>query len=151
LLPGERQSLHVTLARALRDNPELAGAGATAAAELAHHWYAAGELPEALSASLEAAIEADRMHALAEALLDYERALEIWDRAGSPVRELALDRIDVMRRAADLAHLTGESERAIALARAAIDCLDPADPVAIALLHERLGRYLWIAGRGEDA
>ena len=151
LLPGERQSLHLTLARALRDHPELAGADATAAAELAHHWYAAGELPEALAASIEAAIEAERVHALGEALLHYERALEIWDRAGPPARELPLHRIDVMRRAAAVANLTGDNERAIALARAAIERLDAGDLVAIALLHERLGRYLWLAGRGEDA
>ena len=46
--PGERLRLHRAIAEALAANSELATAGA--AAELAHHWYAAGELPAALDA-----------------------------------------------------------------------------------------------------
>ena len=121
LLPGERRKLHVMLARALGEQPELAGHGATAAAELAYHWYAAGELPQALAASVTAGLAAERVYALTEALLHYERALEAWDDAGDVVRELPLNRVELTRRAADAAHLTGAHDRAVALARDVID------------------------------
>ena len=151
LLPGERQSLHLTLARGLDERPELAGSTATPAAELALHWYAARELPKALAASIDAGIQAENVHALGEALLHYERALEIWDAADHAPGALSLGRIDVMRRASNAANLTGSPDRAIVLARETLERIDPSDAGAIALGRERLGRYLWSAGRGLDA
>ena len=151
LLPGERGTLHVMLARALEERPELAGSKATAAAEPAFHWYAAGELSEALPASINAGVAAESVHALGEALLHYERALKIWDAAAPAARELALDRIDVIRRAADAASLTGATARAIALAHQLLEEVDPIDASRAARGHERLGRYLWLSGRGVDA
>jgi len=140
LLAGERRSLHRALAQA----------GAGAPAELAHHWHAAGELAAALAASLEAAAAAEALHAPGEALLHYERALEIWDRVDDPPAEPS--RLEVTRRAAEAALRAAEPARAIELGRAAIDRIDArADPVAAALAHERLGRYVWVAGRDEDA
>jgi DNA-binding CsgD family transcriptional regulator len=151
LLPGERSALHITLAKALSGSPDLTGTRA-AAAELAHHWYAAHELGEALPASIAAGMESEAVHAFAEALLHYERALEIWDSAAGAAGPLPLDRVEATRRAAEAANHTGDSERAIALARSALELLgDAADPVTVALVRERLGRYLWTAGRGEDA
>src|SRR6185312_4628454 len=147
LLPGQRRALHTTLAETLSRRPELAGA---APAELAHHWHAAGRLPEALGASVDAGLAAERVHGLAEALAHYERALGMWDAAGDV--ELPVDRAEVTRRAADAALLTGEYERAIALAQAVIDLTDEqAEPARAALAHARLGHTLWHAGRGEQA
>ena len=80
LLPGQRRALHTTVAETLAKRPELAGSAA--APELAYHWHAAGRLPEALRASVDAGLSAERIHALAEALLHYEQALGIWDAAG---------------------------------------------------------------------
>ena len=57
-----------------------------------------------------------------------------------------------MRRAADAALRAAEEDRAIALARELITGIDErAEPVQAALAHERLGRYLWMAGRDQDA
>jgi DNA-binding CsgD family transcriptional regulator/tetratricopeptide (TPR) repeat protein len=153
LLPGERRRLHIDLARALAAHPELGSAKATTAAELAHHWHAARELREALPASVRAGIEAEAVRAVAEAALHYERALEIWDAVGDDNdTEPALSRVEVTTRAADAENLAGESERAVALARGALELVDETtEPVTAALIHERLGRYLWTAGRGEDA
>src|SRR5581483_7419472 len=64
-LPGERLRLHAAIARALSANAELATTGA--AAELAYHWYAAGDLPAALKSSIKAVAEAERMYAYEEA------------------------------------------------------------------------------------
>ena len=152
LLPGERQSLHLRLAQLLADQARSGPATAGRAAEVAHHFYAAGELPEALTASVAAGIAAERLPAFGEAWLHYGRALEIWDRATPMPEGLPLGRIEVMRRAADAALMTGETEPAIALARAVLAEIDEhREPIQAALAHERLGRYLWTAGQGEAA
>jgi DNA-binding CsgD family transcriptional regulator/tetratricopeptide (TPR) repeat protein len=146
MLPGQRRALHTSIAETLSRRPELGGAAASA--ELAHHWHAAGRLPEALRASVDAGLSAERVHALAEALVHYERALGLWDAAGDT--ELLVDRVEIIRRAADAALLTGEYERAIALAREVIDRTDEhAEPASAALAQARLGHTLWHAGQGE--
>jgi predicted ATPase/DNA-binding CsgD family transcriptional regulator len=157
LLPEERRRLHRRLAQAA-EAAEAASVSSglrwMAAAELAHHWYAAGRLEAALPAALAAAAAAEEIYALDEARLHYERALEIWDQVdlqpgeGGP----ALSRLEVIRKAAEAANGTGQSERAIALARDAVAAIDErAQAAQAALAHERLGRYLWLAGRGDDA
>jgi class 3 adenylate cyclase/tetratricopeptide (TPR) repeat protein len=150
LLPGQRRSLHVKLALALAGQPGSSENGAGSAAELAYHWHAAGELDQALIASVRAGMEAGAVYAHAEAVGHYTRALEIWDRAA--VSQPPLDRLTVIRRAADEASLSGDPDRATAAARAALGLVDEhADPVTAALLHERLGRFLWTAGKEGDA
>lgn len=147
LLPSERRALHLELAHALTERPELAGPTASAAAELAYHWHAAGQLPDALAASVRAGIAAEDVHAFSEALLQYERALAIWDTASRIALDVPLARTEVMRHAAEAANLSGAMERAIELARGALERIDEhRDPVAAALVHERVGRYLWTGG-----
>jgi predicted ATPase len=149
LLPGERTKLHVELAQAIEANPALAGQGATRAAELAYHWYAAHDLPRALRASIEAGLESEAIYAFAEAQRHFERALELWDFDDG---DLPADRFEVLRRAAAAAASVGDLERAVALARSLVDELDEtADPEAAALALERLARYLWTHGRGIEA
>ena len=150
LLPGERRSLHRTLAQTLSARPDLAGGAALAEAELAYHWYAAGELPTALRASLAAGFAAEELRALGEAWLHYARALEIWDRLESVPDELPLGRCDLLRRAADAAVLTGDVRSGLRIARELLAEVDEQhEPVDAALAHERLGRYLWMDGCGD--
>jgi DNA-binding CsgD family transcriptional regulator/tetratricopeptide (TPR) repeat protein len=152
LLPGERRDLHLRLAQILSGQPALAGAKAAGAAELAHHWYAARELPAALAALVSAGVAAEGLCAPAEAWEHYERALDIWDRVAPVPGELPLERVEVLRRAAEAALMTGEEERAISLANDVLARVDEHhDPIGAALAYERLGRYLWIAGRDEEA
>lgn len=147
LLPSQRRALHRTVAETLSRRRELGGG---APAELAHHWHAAGRLGEALCASVNAGLSAERTHALAEALMHYERALEMWDAAGDV--ELPADRVEIIRRAAQAALQTGEYDRAIELAYEVIDRTDEqAEPAEAALAHARLGHILWHAGQGERA
>jgi predicted ATPase len=80
LLAGERVRLHTALAGALEAGLETGEAPATRAARLAYHWSAAGDQPRALSASIEAAAAAERVYAFAEAQLQLERVLGLWDR-----------------------------------------------------------------------
>ena len=148
LLLEERRAVHLNFAEALSTSLNPADER-TAAAELAHHWYAAGRLPQALVASIDSGLQADSVRAPGEALVHYERVLELWDTVDPAAPELS--RIEVIQHAAEAAMLVGHVDRAIALARDTLDRLGPDDPVAVSLAHERLGRYLWSGGRGEEA
>jgi DNA-binding CsgD family transcriptional regulator len=153
VLPGERARLHAAIAQALTDAPDLASEGAAvAAAELAHHWKAAHELGSALAASVDAGLAASRIAAYPEAQRHFEYALDVWDRVDDAEARARMDRIDVIRRAADAAHSGTDRERSIALlrdAQARVDAIR--DPVRAGLIHERLGRYLWVLGRTDEA
>ncbi|HEY5787391.1 MAG TPA: AAA family ATPase [Microlunatus sp.] len=153
LLPGERAHLHAAIARALTDAPDLANdSTASRTAELAHHWKAAHHVDEAFAASVAAGRAAARIAAFPEAQRHFEYALDVWDRVKGPVVHAGMDWVDLTRRAAEVANLAADRERAIALARAAADQLDGIrDPVRAALVQERLGRYLWLAGREDEA
>jgi tetratricopeptide (TPR) repeat protein len=147
LRPTRRRVLHAAVAETLSRSPEPGGAAARA--ELAHHWHAAGRLPEALCASVDAGRAAQQVQGLAEALMHYERALAMWDDAGV---DLPLERVEVTRRAADAALEIGQYDRAITLAREVVDRTDEqADPTGAALAHARLGHTLWHVGHGENA
>src|SRR4029453_9663476 len=90
LLPGERIRLHAAIARALSEDPTLAGGpDALAAAELAHHWHAAHDLPRALQAGGGGGQAAAGIYAFSEAQRQLERALVLWDRV--PDAEAATD------------------------------------------------------------
>ena len=120
LFPAERAALHRSLAAALQDP-----------AQRAHHCQRAGLRAEALAASMEAGIEAARVHAHSEARVHFERALELWD--------ASVDRVDLLSRAAQAARFSGDPERAVALCREAL-ALEQ-EPGRRAALYERLGEY----------
>jgi DNA-binding CsgD family transcriptional regulator len=151
LLPGERGDLHVRLAEALSGNAALSAESVGPAAELAWHWHQAHELPHALSASVIAAAQAEKMHAPADAARHLENAVELWDRVGDPERSSGTTLVDLVRRAAELSYLAGENDRAVALARRVLELVDHGDPVATSLAHERLARYLWANGRHRES
>ena len=146
LLPGERTRLHSAFARTL-DLAREAG-DSTRSSELAYHWYAAHDLPRAFEAAMTAAAAAEASYAFPEALVQYERSLELWDRVPDAAASAGLDRVDLLAAAASVARFN-EPLRAIAHLREALDLVDETrDPVRAGLLHERLGRSAWIAGEG---
>ncbi len=148
MLPGERTKLHAELAEALEADPSLGEGRAGAAAEVAHHWWEAKRLPEALSSTVAASRAAEEVYAFPEAHRFLEHALEIWDQVDDAEQRAGADRAEIFARAAENANLIGELARSVALARKAIELVDD-DPVRLALLHERLGRYLWVTGDAE--
>jgi DNA-binding CsgD family transcriptional regulator/tetratricopeptide (TPR) repeat protein len=147
LLPGELARLHRALAEALVADPGLAGEPHGLAGRVAHHWLAAGDLARGRRASYDAAREAERTLAFVEALTHYERVLSLPD-DGAP---LPVPRYRLLWDAAETAHLAGEGARAAELVEQAIACVDPDQPHHGAYLHERLGRYSWMAADGERA
>jgi DNA-binding CsgD family transcriptional regulator/tetratricopeptide (TPR) repeat protein len=124
LVPGERERMHHAALAALEGH-------SAGPAELAYHHLAAGQRAEALAALVEAGHADARRAAYPEALSHFERALE-----------LAPERIDLYRDAADAARLTGEYERAIEHCRSALERIDVArDPLRAAAFLERLSVY----------
>jgi DNA-binding CsgD family transcriptional regulator/tetratricopeptide (TPR) repeat protein len=145
ILPGEREELHGRLA------DELARARAVAPAELASHWAAAGRPVEALTASVEAARQAESVYGLVEALGHLERALTVWPTVPDAAERVRLDLADLCAWAAELATQTGASPRAVELTRRAIELAGDGDPRRSALLQRSLGRHLYASGQADDA
>ncbi|HEV2872913.1 MAG TPA: hypothetical protein VG409_16025, partial [Actinomycetota bacterium] len=146
LLPGERTRLHARFAAALaaRDGDGDPGL----AAELAWHWYAAHDLDRALPAAVTAGLAAERAYAFAEAQRQFERALELWERAGATAQEVGMDKAELLARTGEAAANAGAADRAVALVRAALSEVDPAaDPRLAGQLTERLAYHLRVAGR----
>lgn len=136
LLPGERIRLHARCARVLTADPSLAPEG-RAAAELAAHWYAAGDRARAFAGAWHAAGAAGTAYAYAERLTMLERVLDLWDAVPDPVGDLGADRIRVLELAADAATHGGAAGRAEDLLTAALRDLDPVrDPERTALALE---------------
>ena len=141
LLPGEREAIHARLAQALVADP--ASAASSIAAEVAHHWAAAGRSAEALRASVTAARDADAVAARPEALRHLESALELWPQVDDPQALANLDLEQLLQWSAEVAYYAGAGGRAPDLLRRAI-ALNGAvsDAVQLGLLHARLATYL---------
>jgi DNA-binding NarL/FixJ family response regulator/tetratricopeptide (TPR) repeat protein len=147
LLPGEQVRLHAAYARLLAADP-----GGAAAAELAHHCLASHDLAGALAASVRAAEEAAAVLAPAEALHHLSNALGLWERVPAPAAAAGVDRVELSLRAAAAASVAGELQRAASLAQdAARTAHATSDPARAARADERLGLYLFYAGRMEEA
>ncbi len=149
LLPGERVQLHAAYATTLAAREDCGGCDqASAAAELAHHWYAAHDLDRALPAAVRAGLAAERVYAHAEAQRQFERALELWERAPAVQPDLGLDRVDLLGRAAEAAFRVGGADRAVALVRTALKQVDAeVEPLRAGVLTARLADFLRSSGR----
>ncbi len=151
MLPGERVRLHTAYAEALSADPELAG-DAAAGAALAYHFYAAHDLPRALTASVDAARAARAAYAPGEAQRHLERVLELWPRVADPAARCGIDRVEVLRLASDAANAAGEIERALTLLGEAAAELGPdADPERRAVLVVQRSNVVRALGRGEES
>jgi DNA-binding CsgD family transcriptional regulator/tetratricopeptide (TPR) repeat protein len=146
LLPGERRALHERYAIALTARPELGDPSpAGAAAELAHHWEAAGRVDEAYGAAVRAGEAAAAVAAYDEAARQLAKAIDLLEQLPRPPE--AGEKVGLLRNAADAADLAGDVGRALALTRSALALTDAtADPQLAGLLHSRIGYLLWASG-----
>jgi DNA-binding CsgD family transcriptional regulator/tetratricopeptide (TPR) repeat protein len=135
LLPGERVRWHTAYVAAL----SARGARATAA-ELARHARAAGNLPVALRASIEAGDEAMSVGGPDEAVAHYEAALELlaMERPGAFDDDASqIDRVGLAIKASEAALAAGRVHRALALVRRELAAFPATqDPVERARLLE---------------
>ena len=148
LLPGERRELHERLASVLSERTELAEPSpAGAAAELAFHWEGAGRSSEALGAAIDAGAAAARVAAWADADRQYERALRLAE--ATPLPE-GIDRVELLRRAAEAAELSGDLPRAQTLIDGALAVAEETGE-RVALLHARHGYLRWTQGDNDGS
>ena len=137
LLPGEHGRLHARFAKAIAADPTLVPAG-RAPISLAYHWYSAHDLTWALISAWRAAAEAGTVLAYSEQLGMLTRVLELWDRVSDAAQRIGADHVTVLATAAEVAELSGESERGVAFASAALREVDAnATPARAALLLDQ--------------
>ena len=139
LLPGEGGQLHSRFAQAISADPALVPPG-RAAAEQAHHWYAAHDMTWALISAWQAAAESSHALAHAEQLAMLSRVLELWEQVPGAGQRIGTGKLEVLETATRAADLAGEFDRGITFAKAALRQIDiAADPVRAALLLETRG------------
>ncbi|WP_426513550.1 helix-turn-helix transcriptional regulator [Dactylosporangium sp. McL0621] len=152
MLPGERVRLHTAYGEALSHDPKLLDDDRGVAATLAHHWYAALDLPRALSASVQAGRQAGAGYTPAEALRHLERALQIWPRVPDAAECAGLDWTHLSLLAAEAAWGAGESGRALSIVDQVLtDSGLVTDPLRRAQVIERRANVLRTLGRDEEA
>ena len=151
LLPGERTRLHARFAELLADSDRLATVPGTAA-ELAHHCLASHDIAGAFSASVQAAQEAERLAAPAEAHRHYDAALALWERVSEPEKLAGMNRGKLAFRSATSAAASGEVARAVHELRRLRGWLgDSGDPALTSRVRERLSYFLLETGAVADA
>ncbi|WP_163511093.1 helix-turn-helix transcriptional regulator [Fodinicola acaciae] len=150
LLPAERRRTHAQAATLLTAHPSWGEV--STAVRVAHHWRAAGRLPEALAAEIRAGQAAAAVHAHQEALESLERAIEHWPAVRDAERVAGMDRATLLSGAADLADLVGDGVRAIELMRQATDAVDAArEPKRAARLFALLAEHELCESHDDEA
>ena len=114
LLPSQRTRLHLRAAEVLADSPDRLRRPAEWAAARAYHLYSGRDFERALPAAIGAGLAAEAALAFAEALVQFERALELWPRAAAAHESLPLDRIGLLEHAAEAAMNGGAGTRGVA-------------------------------------
>ena len=146
LLPGERIELHRRYAIALPRNQEPTQPGL--AAQIAHHWYEAGEPENALVAAVAAARASEGVHAHSEAHRLWLRAAELVPLASG---EAVIARPECLDRAARAAELAGDHDQAVKLLEELLGAHDAPRGLPAALLHARKGSALAALGLATEA
>jgi DNA-binding CsgD family transcriptional regulator len=146
-----RVDLHLAMARALTADPSLSLAEGSAAAELASHWYLAGSRPEAFTAAVQAGLAAVRTLAFPSAEMQFTRALEMWRQVADAESRAGMSKVDLLAATADAARWAGNVEPAVEHIRQAVAEAGNIGPDSLSELYERLGSYLWEAGRRAES
>ena len=142
LLPGQRARMHNAYAHAIVNAPTARQAASHYAAELAEHWYQAGQPGEALAWAVRAADNAERVYAHAEAARHCDRAAALWEQVADAADRAGVDRAGLHWRAARAWEYAGDETRARAHVEQALRHVDPAaNPVRAGLLHNLRGWY----------
>jgi DNA-binding CsgD family transcriptional regulator len=111
LLPGERTRLHAAMSTLLAEKHRLSVPGTYA--ELAQHCLASHDIQGAFSASVDAAREAEKLGAPAEAHRHYDQALALWERVSEPEQAAGMSRGKLGLQSASMAAASGDVDRAV--------------------------------------
>lgn len=149
LVPDEKVPLHRAAAVALAGHPELT-ADLDFAAELARHWDAAEDAPEALLALLQAAEHASRQYAYETAAELYERAQFWWPAVPGAAVLTGIDHLELLLATADAEGDSAHYEAAADTARSALDEAAEISPVECVRVFPRARRHLWGAQRSHE-
>ncbi|RKS04593.1 putative ATPase [Nocardiopsis sp. Huas11] len=142
ILPGPHSRLHLRFAQLIDEYPDAVPADRRAA-EQAHHFLAAQDLPSALQAAWWAAVRAGDTLAFSEELDMLERVLDLWDRVPDAERRVeGRTWAQVVSAAASAALEAGRSKRARELTDEALASLadDAEDDHTLAVRAELLRR-----------
>jgi predicted ATPase len=121
LIPGERAHLHARIADSLESRrPDRLG-------EIARHWSAANDTRRSLAMSVAAGRQALGAGAAAEAETHFGRALELWAVVDDAATLTQLDRAGLLVEATTAAKHATHLDRAIELAKQAVDELADVD------------------------
>ena len=145
--------LHVAIADQLEREPDWYDGDATElASELVCHWTSAHDQRRALPATLEAARSAEQMYAYPEALQHTEAALALWGQVADAPALTGLSHVRLLRHAGDIAADVGPLRPRALRTSARPSTKSTPRPIRSkpALVHERLGRFLWQVNRPAD-
>ena len=152
LSAGERARLHRAHAEGLERRRHMRLTDLDTSTMLAHHRLGAGDLPEALVATINAGRAAMIAGTPAAALQHLELALGLWDQVKSPVDLTAIEHVDLLAEAADTAGWAGASARGLELIDRAFSELQSDVSVSrIAPLVVRRTELLRDVGREEES
>ncbi|MEX2508962.1 MAG: LuxR C-terminal-related transcriptional regulator, partial [Homoserinimonas sp.] len=141
LLPGERARFHTAFAEALE------AAGDRSSAEVAQHWFAAGDPAKAFPSALAAMNDAKHAHAYATAAQLGERALSLWDQVVDAGEVAGRTRVNLLAETASALRNAGDGERALAMVNVAINEYETEGATLARLLRDK-GNYLGQIGQG---
>ncbi|GAB3741494.1 ATP-binding protein [Nocardiopsis nanhaiensis] len=145
ILPGPHARLHLRFAQIIDEYPEAVPADRRAA-EQAHHYQAAHDLPRAMEAAWRAAGQAKKMLAFDERLDMLERVLSLWDQVPEPsARVDGLGWAEVVSQAANSAISANRYRRALELVDEAL----PSVPETAADDATRTMRAVLLRQRGQ--
>ena len=153
LLPGERAEMHERVANVLSARSGAARSENRRCRRRTRVPLVFGARPTERAACRGARrVEGARqMYAFPEALAHLERALELWERVPDASALVEASYVEIVRRTASAAELSGRNDRALALAERALTAIDEHDdPLTAALVHERIARYMWLNRRSFD-
>jgi ATP/maltotriose-dependent transcriptional regulator MalT len=154
LLQAQRRHLHARFASSMAKRLDGCGEDASLAVDLgqlARHWYAAFDMEQAMLAFARAGMAAEAAGASAEALHFYLQADGLWEQAPQSALRSPLDRSGLRERAAEVAFLLSDFQRAVLLAQLALNDIDQADGRRAAVIMTRIARYYWISGDRDQA
>lgn len=132
LLPGERRRLHIAYAKALTTALSRRARSVAKLSRIADHWWRAGVLDNALAAAVEGLGAAIAGAAISAAVRLGKRALELWEQVPDAQTVAGMPHHELLRRVADAARRSSRSQRALVLARQALDEWPVDDPVGMA-------------------